>query len=197
MLFEKVEHIQIVGEAINGKEAVEIVQRLRPDVVLMDLEMPGMNGINATEAIVAARSPTRVIALSSHADKRYVGRMLEAGAHGYLLKDCTERDLVEAIYAVDCDLTILSESVRNVVIDELVEQDHATRVTSLSVLSAREQEILRMLADGEPTKSIAVQLSISRKTVDAHRQNIMKKLGTSSISQLIKLAVQEDLAGGA
>jgi DNA-binding NarL/FixJ family response regulator len=181
--------MEIVGEAANGREAVELAEKLRPDVVVMDVAMPELNGIEATRRLVAENPHTRVIALSMHKDSVYVREILRAGARGYLLKDSGAGDLVTAIRAVAGGESYLSPAVSNAVLD-----DYRRHVTNpIDLLSSREREVLQMLAEGKTNKEIAVVLNLSVYTVDAHRGRIMEKLNLHSINELVRFAVRNGL----
>ena len=181
--------MEIVGEAANGREAVELAQQLRPDVVVMDVAMPELNGIEATRRLIAENPHTRVIALSMHKDSVYVREILRAGARGYLLKDSGAGDLVTAIRAVAGGESYLSPAVSNAVLD-----DYRRHVTNpIDLLTSREREVLQMLAEGKTNKEIAVILNLSVYTVDAHRGRIMEKLNLHSINELVRFAVRNGL----
>jgi two-component system, NarL family, response regulator NreC len=181
--------MEIVGEAGNGREAVELAGQLKPDVVLMDVAMPELNGIEATRRLVATDPHVRVIALSMHKDNVYVREILRAGARGYLLKDSGAGDLVTAIRAVAAGESYLSPAVSNAVLD-----DYRRHVTNpIDLLSSREREVLQMLAEGKTNKEIAVVLNLSVYTVDAHRGRIMEKLNVHSINELVRFAVRNGL----
>jgi DNA-binding NarL/FixJ family response regulator len=181
--------MEIVGEAANGREAVSLAEELRPDVVVMDVAMPELNGIEATRRLVAANAHAKVIALSMHKDSVYVREILRAGARGYLLKDSGAGDLVTAIRAVAGGESYLSPSVSNAVLD-----DYRKHVTNpIDLLSSREREVLQMLAEGKTNKEIAVVLNLSVYTVDAHRGRIMEKLNLHSINELVRFAVRNGL----
>ena len=181
--------MEIVGEAGNGREAVELAVQLKPDVVVMDVAMPELNGIEATRRLVASAPHIRVIALSMHKDNVYVREILRAGARGYLLKDSVAGDLVTAIRAVAGGESYLSPAVSNAVLD-----DYRRHVTNpIDLLSSREREVLQMLAEGKTNKEIAVVLNLSVYTVDAHRGRIMEKLNVHSINELVRFAVRNGL----
>ena len=161
--------LEIVGEAGNGREAVELAATLRPDVVVMDVAMPELNGIEATRRLTAENPHIRVVALSMHKDSVYVREILRAGARGYLLKDSVADDLVAAVRAVAGGEGYLSPAISNAVLD-----DYRKHVTNpIDLLSSREREVLQMLAEGKTNKEIAVTLNLSVYTVDAHRGRIM------------------------
>jgi two-component system, NarL family, response regulator NreC len=181
--------LEIVGEAGNGREAVELAAALRPDVVVMDVTMPELNGIEATRRLTAENPHIRVVALSMHKDSVYVREILRAGARGYLLKDSVADDLVAAVRAVAGGEGYLSPAVSNAVLD-----DYRKHVTNpINLLSSREREVLQMLAEGKTNKEIAVTLNLSVYTVDAHRGRIMEKLNVHSINELVRFAVRNGL----
>jgi two-component system response regulator NreC len=181
--------LEIVGEAGNGREAVELAATLRPDVVVMDVAMPELNGIEATRRLTAENPHIRVVALSMHKDSGYVREILRAGARGYLLKDSVADDLVAAVRSVAGGEGYLSPAISNAVLD-----DYRKHVTNpIDLLSSREREVLQMLAEGKTNKEIAVTLNLSVYTVDAHRGRIMEKLNVHSINELVRFAVRNGL----
>jgi two-component system response regulator NreC len=181
--------MEIVGEAGNGREAIELAGQLSPDIVVMDVAMPELNGIEATRRLIAANPHTRVIALSMHKDSVYVREILRAGARGYLLKDSGADDLVKAVRAVAGGESYLSPAVSNAVLDDY--RKHVTNPVDL--LTSREREVLQMLAEGKTNKEIAVVLNLSVYTVDAHRGRIMEKLNLHSINELVRFALRNGL----
>jgi DNA-binding NarL/FixJ family response regulator len=181
--------MEIVGEAGNGREAVELAESLRPDVVVMDVAMPELNGIEATRRLASSTPHTRVLALSMHKDSVYVREILRAGARGYLLKDSVAADLVSAVRTVAQGEGYLSPGVSNAVLD-----DYRRHVTNpVDLLTSREREVLQMLAEGKTNKEIAGVLNLSVYTVDAHRGRIMEKLNLHSINELVRFAVRNGL----
>ncbi len=181
--------MEIVGEAANGRVAVELAEKLRPDVVVMDVAMPELNGIEATRRLAESLPRTRVLALSMHKDSVYVREILRAGARGYLLKDAFDRDLVAAVRSVAGGEGYLSPAV-----SEAVLSDYRKHVSDpLDLLTSREREILQMLAEGKTNKDIATLLKLSVYTVDAHRGRIMEKLNLHSIGELVRFAVRSGL----
>jgi two-component system, NarL family, response regulator NreC len=181
--------MEIVGEAGNGREAVELAESLKPDIVVMDVAMPELNGIEATRRLSTSSPHTRVVALSMHKDNVYIREILRAGARGYLLKDSVAADVVNAIRAVARGESYLSPAVSNAVLD-----DYRKHVTNpIDLLSSREREVLQMLAEGKTNKEIAVVLNLSVYTVDAHRGRIMEKLNVHSINELVRFAVRNGL----
>jgi two-component system response regulator NreC len=193
-LLEKQAEFEIVAEAENGRKAVQIAQEQKPDVVVMDVSMPDLNGIEATTQIIESLPETRVIALSMHSDKRFVMGMLRAGASGYLLKDCASQELATAIHQVAGGKKYLSPEITGVVIDDVLLGALSEEVaTATSPLSAREREVLQLIAEGWSTKQIAPHLYVSIKTIETHRRQIMKKLDLHSIADLTKYAIREGL----
>jgi len=193
-LLEKQTDFDVVGEAENGRKAVQMALKKTPDVVVMDVSMPDLNGIEATTQIVENLKETRVIALSMHSDKRFVMGMLRAGASGYLLKDCASQELANAIYQVAAGKKYLSPEITGVVIDDFLLGEGSEGVAAAaSVLSAREREVLQLIAEGWSTKQIASHLYVSIKTIETHRRQIMKKLDLHNIAELTKYAVREGL----
>jgi len=190
--------VEVVGEAENGREAVSLARELSPDVVVMDIGMRELNGIDATRQIVDEVAGTRVIALSMHSDRRYVSEMLAAGASGYLLKDGAFDELASAIRAVASGRTFLSQGVADTVLEDYRRQlsgsPQAAPAGSARPLSGREREVLQLIAEGLSTKEIAARLHLSVKTVETHRRQIMEKLGIYNVAGLIKYAVREGLA---
>ncbi len=181
--------MEIVGEAGNGREAVELAGELKPDVVVMDVSMPELNGIEATRRISEALPRTRVLALSMYKDSVYVREILRAGARGFLLKDAVDRDLLAAVRAVAG-----GEGYLHPAVSEAVLSDYRRHVTDpLDLLSSREREVLQMIAEGKTNKDIAGSLNLSVYTVDAHRGRIMEKLNLHSIGELVRFAVRKGL----
>lgn len=188
--------IQVVGEAEDGRTAVDMALQLHPDIVVMDIGMAGLNGIDATRRIVAELPTTRVVALSMHTDRRFVSEMLAAGASAYLVKDGAFEDLIVAIQAVMRGRVYLSERVAGVVVQDYVQRlggGGEQMLSPLSKLSLREREVLQLAAEGGSTKEIASSLGLSVKTVETHRRQIMEKLGIYNLAGLIKFAIREGL----
>jgi len=192
-LLAKEEEIEVVSEAENGRQTLELVRQVKPDVVVMDISMPDLNGIEATQRIVSHEPAPKVLALSMHSDKRFVTQMLLAGASGYLLKDCALEELAFAIRTVAAHKIYLSPAIAGVVTEELVHPMTSTDSGVCSPLTFREREVLQLLAEGHGTKEIAGMIDVSVKTVEAHRQNVMAKLNLHSVAELTKYAVREGL----
>lgn len=184
--------MEVVAESDNGREAVEMSRKLKPTVVVMDLSMPGLNGVDATRQILALDDNVKVIALSMHADKRFVIGALSAGASGYVLKDCAFEDLVRAIHTVAMNQTYLSPNIAGIVV-ESCKRSQPSPSESFSFLTPREREVLQLLTEGASVKKIAPLLRVSAKTVETHRQHIMEKLNTRSVAELTKYAIREGL----
>lgn len=189
--------IEIVGEAENGREAIELVRQHGPDIVVMDIGMRELNGIEATKRLTAEYPGVRTIALSMHSDGRYVSEMLGSGASGYLLKDSAIEELTQAIRTVADGGTYLSRGVTDVVLEDYVRRVSGEQAASAPPatrgLSSREREVLQLIAEGLSTKQIATQLHLSGKTIETHRRQIMDKLGIYNIAGLIKFALREGL----
>jgi DNA-binding NarL/FixJ family response regulator len=182
-----------VGEAENGKSAVQLAAKLMPDIIIMDISMPGLNGIDATQQILSICTKSKVIALSMHTERRTVVEMINAGASGYLLKDCAFEEVVQAVRAVASNSTYLSPKITEIVIKDYVNRIPKDELSSLSGLTAREREVLQLLSEGKKTKEIADILRVSIKTAESYRHHIMEKLKIHSIAELTKLAIREGL----
>jgi DNA-binding NarL/FixJ family response regulator len=181
--------MEIVGEAGDGNQAVEQAEKLKPDVVVMDVAMPNLNGIEATRRLGEAAPHTRVLALSMHKDSVYVREILRAGAKGYLLKDSIDRDLLDAVRAVAKGEAYLSPAIADSVLT-----DYRRHVTDpLDLLTNREREVLQLIAEGKTNKDIAQALNLSVYTVDAHRGRIMEKLNLHSTGELVRFAMRAGL----
>src|ERR1017187_5511487 len=188
--------ITVVGEASNGEAAVALVRELRPDLVIMDVVMPGMGGISATRQIRAECPDTRVIALSMHSDLRFVSEMVRAGALGYLVKDSTFEELHEAVRSVIANRPYLSTVITGTLVEDFFRQTNALEgppVSPLQSLTGREQQILGLLADAKRVKEIARLLNISVKTVESHRQSVMDKLEIHTTMGLTQYALRKGL----
>jgi len=185
------EGLQVVAEASNGHEAIELASRTKPEVVIMDISMPDLNGIDATKRLLEELPGTKVVALSMHSDRRYVIAMFEAGAVGYLLKNSAASELLQAVATVAEGLTYISPSVAGTVLTSLGQERVAPG--SEKPLSVREREVLQLLAEGKSSKEIATQLGLAVPTVETHRRQIMDKLNLRTIAELTKHAVREGL----
>jgi DNA-binding NarL/FixJ family response regulator len=188
------EQLEVVGEASSGHEAIALAQELRADVVIMDISMPDLNGVDATRRIVARQPGVKVIALSMNSDRRYVRAMFGAGAVGYLLKNSASDELIRAIEATSKNQKYVSPGIADVVVDGLVEEGvQSSRRPSGETLSQREREVLQLLAEGRSSKNIANSLGIAVPTVETHRRQIMTKLNLRTTAELTKYAIREGL----
>ncbi|MHC4165664.1 MAG: response regulator [Planctomycetota bacterium] len=189
--FQQEEDFKVIGQARDGRSTVELARELSPDVVVMDIAMPDLNGMEATRQIVAECPCIKVVALSMYSSNKYVREMFRAGAKGYLLKDCLFDELLQAIRTVVDGKIYISPSVGHTVIEDYLSgpEEHS----AFEVLSKREREILQLLAEGKTTKEAARLLQISPKTAQAHRLRVMNKLVIDNVAQLTKYAVQEGL----
>lgn len=185
--------MEVVAEAESGRKIVEVVTNTAADLVVMDISMPDLNGIEATRQLLERAPATKILALSMHSDKRLVAGMLSAGASGYLLKDCAFDEIAQAIRAVAANRTYLSPSIMGVVVDDYMERITTEDASTFSVLTPREREVLQLLAEGKATKEIAARLYISVKTVETHRRQIMEKLHIYTVPELTKYAIREGL----
>lgn len=193
-LLEKEPDLEVVGEAEDGRATVRLVRETLPQVVIMDVAMPDLNGIEATRQIVNAFPEVKVIALSMYADRRFVVNMLKAGASGYLLKDCAFEELIRAIRLVMAHKTYLSPGVTDIVVKDYMQGTAgAAKYSVFAVLTPREREVLQLMAEGKTTSQIASSLHVSVKTVETHRQQIMHKLNMHSVAELTKYAIREGL----
>ncbi len=191
-LLEKESDMQVVAEADDGRMAVRLARELSPQVVIMDVGMPDLNGIEATRQVLAESPGVKVIALSMHSDRRFVMNMLKAGASGYLLKDSAFEELASAIRMVLNNKIYLSTEIANIVIKDYLQGGGDESV--FAVLTPREREVLQLMAEGKSSRQIADRLNISIKTVETHRMQIMHKLEIYSVAELTKYAIREGLA---
>ena len=192
-MLEKQRDIEIIAEASDGRTTVELAIKLKPDVIIMDVAMPDMNGIEATRQIIEKSPKIKVIALSMHSDKQFILEMLNAGASGYLLKDCAFHELINAIHSVASNRSYLSPEIADVMIKEFKHVISKESLSVFSLLTSRERQVLQLIAEGKTTKEIAYTLKVSTKTIETYRQQIMYKLDIHSIAGLTKYAVREGL----
>lgn len=181
--------VEIVGEVSNGREAVRICRKLSPDIAIMDVTMPELNGIEATRQIRTESPKTKVIALSMHSSRRFVLDILKAGAVGYLVKDCAFQELAAAISAVRDNKVYLSPSIAGKVVEHMTSFNYTESAASTS-LSSREKEVLQLLTEGKNAREVADRLGVSIKTVQTHRRNIMEKLDLHNLADLTKYAIR-------
>jgi len=186
--------LNVIGEADDGRQAVQLVESLKPDVVVMDIGMPNLNGIEAARQITASRPDTAVVILSMHADEGYVLRALKAGARAYLLKDSATTDLVQAIRAVVEGKSFFSPAVSKVLLQDYMRKLRRTGAEdSYDLLSPREREVLQLVAEGKSNKEVANLLNLSTYTVETHRAKIMQKLNLKGVPELILYAVRKGI----
>ena len=192
LLLERQPGFQVVGEAADGRETVEMSDALKPDVVVLDIAMPNLNGIEAARQIAAKLPGTSIVILSMHSDESYVLRALKAGARAYLLKDSAESDLINAIKAVTEGKAFFSPAISKMLVDDYMRRLQQRGVEdSYELLTTREREILQLLAEGKSNKEVANLLNLSLYTVETHRGNIMQKLNLHSVPELILYAVRK------
>jgi len=192
-LIEGESDMEVVGEVDNGRSAVDLAREVCPDVMVIDLTMPELSGIEAIRRIVSESPKTRLLALSIHSDKRFVGGALSAGASGYLVKDCAFDELARAIRVVASGRMYLSHEIAHTVVETYVRNTMAPTFSTLSALTPREREVLQLVAEGKSVKSIALMLGLSSKTIETHRSQIMKKLNIDTTAGLVKYAIREGL----
>ncbi len=185
--------MKVVGEAHNGFQTLKLAQELAPDVIIMDISMPDLNGIEATRQILAKSRQIKIIALSMHSDSLFVTNMLKAGARGYLLKDCALEELVQAIRTVVRETTYISPAVSEALIKDCANIWGGESISAQVILTTREREVLQLMAEGKTTLQIAHTLGVSTKTVEAHRKQLMNKLGLHSVAELTKYAIRQGL----
>jgi DNA-binding NarL/FixJ family response regulator len=184
--------LEVVGEADQGRAAVQMVADSAAEVVIMDLRMPEMNGVEATRQIVAANPEAKVIGLSANNDRQSVVEMLRAGAKGYVIKEAAFEELASAIRMVMKNKIYLSPAVTNLVVEDWVQGDEVV-ASVFGILSAREREVLQLIAEGKATKEVAALLHVSLKTAESHRRNLMEKLHVDSVAELTKYAIREGI----
>jgi len=192
-LLEMESDIKIVGEAADGQTVLRLARQTRPEVAVMDIAMPGLNGLEATRKITAEVPGIKVIALSMYSDKKFVYRMFKAGASGYLLKDSAFEELVRAIRMVINEKVYVGPGIAGTVVKGYIQKALKTDSSVFSVLSDRQREVLQLLSEGQSAKEIAYQLDVSVKTIETHRNAVMKKLDIHSIAELTKYAIREGL----
>ena len=192
-MLEKQRDIEIIAEASDGRTTVELAIKLKPDVIIMDVAMPDMNGIEATRQIIKKSPKIKVVALSMHSDKQFILEMLNAGASGYLLKDCAFHELINAIHSVASNRSYLSPEIADAMIKEYKHVISKESLSVFSLLTSRERQVLQLIAEGKTTKEIAYTLKVSTKTIETYRQQIMYKLDIHTIAGLTKYAVREGL----
>jgi DNA-binding NarL/FixJ family response regulator len=196
-ILEKVPDLEVVGEAENGQAAAELAAKLQPDIVLMDINMPVLNGIDGTRLIMNATPVTRIIALTMNADRQILENMLRAGANGFVLKDCAAEQLLNAIREVVAGRTFLCPEIASLAVSEFVQRVRLANPAERVGLTPAECNVLRLLASGKSNKEIAASLHISPRTVEVHRTHIQQKLGVSGVAELTKYAIHLGLTSAA
>ena len=191
LILDRHQNIQVVAEADNGRTAVQLTRRMKPDIVVMDIAMADLNGIEATRQILRDNPTVKVVGLSAYADRRYVAGMLDAGASGYVLKANAGEELIRAIQMAIDGAKYLTPEVAEAALTN--RPDKHGKASLQSVLSPRECEVLQLLAEGKSSKEIATRLHISVRTADTHRRNIVRKLNLHSVAELTKYAIREGL----
>ena len=194
MLLDAQPDMAVIGEASDGKEAIEMAGSMKPDVVLMDISMPGTTGIEATRAIKKANSRIEIVGLTMHAEDRYFFQLLQAGASGYVVKGAAPRELLEAVRAASRGEAYIHPSLQRKLIGDYVSRTEGSdQASMLADLTGRELEVLRLIVDGLTSREIAESLVISPNTVERHRQNIMSKLGLHNRAELVRYAISKGL----
>ena len=192
-LLNQQDDMEVIAEAQDGRTAVSLAKELMPNVIVMDVSMPEMNGMQATKQITSELPNVKVIALSMHSDALFVSEMLKSGASGYLVKDCAFEELIRAVRAVMDKKTYLCSEISAVVVDDYLHRIAKEDLSDSAVITPREQEVLQLMAEGETTKQIALKLHISAKTVETHRRQIMNKLDIHTVAELTKYAIRKGL----
>jgi two-component system, NarL family, response regulator NreC len=191
---ERSGYIQVVGEAADGREAVALVDELKPDVVMMDIAMPMLNGIDATAQVMRRHPDTKVIILSMHADESYILRALGAGAKGYLLKESTETDVLPAVKSVTEGKPYVTPSIARVLLEDYIRMLKQNNLQdSYDLLTEREREVLQLLAQGKSNKEVAQVLDLSPHTIESHRTNLMQKLNLHNTAEIVLYAVRKGI----
>ncbi len=193
-LLESEEGIEIVSESDNGRDAIRLANELRPDVVVMDIAMPDMNGIEATRRIISANPDVKILALSMHKERRLIFEMFDAGAKGYLLKECAFDEVLRAIHAVQRGEMYLSPKITGSILEDYLGRMRGDARAAHPVLTPREKEVLQLIAEGKNTKEIAFVLDISISTVETFRHLIMKKLKLNTVAELTRYAISEGIS---
>jgi DNA-binding NarL/FixJ family response regulator len=194
LLLERQPHLQVVGEAADGRQAVALSESANPDVVIMDIAMPNLNGIEAARQIVNRSPRTAIAILSMHSDESYVIRALKAGARAYLLKDSAEADLLAAVRALTEGKSFFSPAISKILVEDYMRQlESRGAEDTYELLTNREREILQLLAEGRTNKEVANMLNLSLYTVETHRTHILQKLNLHSVPELILYAVRKGI----
>jgi two-component system, NarL family, response regulator NreC len=194
LLLERQRNLTVVAEASDGRDSVRLAEELSPDVVVMDIAMPNLNGIEASRQIIASNPDIAIVILSMHSDESYVIRALKAGARAYLLKDSAEGDLIAAIHAITDGKSFFSPAISRILVEDYMRQLEQKHVEdTYELLTAREREILQLLAEGKANKEVAAMLNLSIYTVETHRTHILQKLNLHNVPELILYAVRKGI----
>jgi two-component system response regulator NreC len=194
LLFERIPDMEVVAEAADGREAVRLTRELQPDIVIMDIGMPLLNGLDAAAQIIRENEKTGVIMLSMYADESYILRSLDAGAKGYLLKDKADDDIERAVRSVAIGRPFFSPSIAQALLEDYVRLMRERRIQdSYELLTEREREVLQLLAEGKSNKEVASVLHLSPYTVETHRTNLMQKLGLHNTAEIVLYAVRKGI----
>lgn len=194
LLLETYPRFKVVGEADNGREAVRIIADVKPDIAILDISMPGLNGVEATNQIRVMNLSTRVLILSMYSSRRYIAQALRAGARGYLLKDSVGRELIDAVDSVQSGHLYLGQQIADVLVEDYLDYlRDSVDDQPLSALSPREREVVQLVVEGHSSAQIADILNLASSTVDTYRSRIMQKLGIDSLPELVKFAIQHGL----
>ncbi len=185
--------VEVVGQASDGRSAVEMARKEKPDLVIIDIGMPNLNGVDATRLILSENPKTKIMALSTHSDISIVAKAMKAGACGYILKESAFDELATAVETIIKGKTYLCSKIANAVFSDYVSNLSNPKLTNGKLLTGREREVLQLVSEGKTTKEIASELHVSVKTVDSHREHIMNKLGIHSIAELTKYAIREGI----
>jgi len=192
-LLRKYSQFEVVGQATDGRQALEMASQLKPDVIIMDVGMPNLNGVDATKKLISMYPDLKIMALSAHSDGAIVAKMIKAGASGYMLKESAFDELIEGLNTLLDGRTFLCNKISKVVFSDYVGMVTNPNAKRSDNLSSREREVLQLVAEGHTTKEIAEDLKLSTKTIDSHREHIMEKLGIRNIAGLTKYAIREGL----
>lgn len=191
-LLERRDDLRVVGEAADGQQAMLLAQKLKPDVVLMEITLPRLSGLEVTRRLVRSGCPSNVLILSMHGNRRHVEVALRAGASGYLVKTASSDELLQAIDTVAAGRSYLSSAVAQHVVDAITREGH-TSPPDLRCLTSREREVLQLIAEGLSNKEVATELGVSTRTIDSHRSNLMEKLSIRKVPGLVRFAIREGL----
>jgi len=192
-LLSKEIDVEVVGEVKDGRQAVRTAEELEPDIIIMDITMPSLNGIEATRQIIDSLPDTKIIVLSMHTGREFISEALQAGAMGYLLKDCAFQELTDAIESVKNSKVYLSQEITDLVVEDYVHKLSSAEDIKTDILTSREREVLQLIAEGNSTKAIADMLFLSRKTIETYRSRLKDKLNVKSVAELTKYAIREGL----